>query len=188
VTQYPLPIPYNASVPHWTYLNDTDPGFDPVLASAAGRNPEATPTSPPTVAISSSITPTGNPAISTSGTKSSPNPSSTTSGGGGGGGNKSHTGAIAGGVVGGIVGFALIAAAAFFLIKRRRGTDPNAILGPGQMAYNPTGDQFYEPPKLYNPADPSTYPTPPSGGDSSNSGGYTTNPYQGGRYNGAAEL
>lgn len=93
------------------------------------------------------------------------------------------------GVVGGVLGLALVAALTFFLIKRRRGSgDPNAILGPSPMAYNPTGDQFYEPPKLYNPADPSTYPTPPSGGDSSNSGGYTTNPYQAGRYNGAAEL
>ena len=59
------------------------------------------------------------------------------------------------------------------------------------MTYNPTlGQQNYEPPKLYNPADPSTFPTSVSGGDSSHSGGgnYTTNPHQPGRYNGAAEL
>lgn len=57
------------------------------------------------------------------------------------------------------------------------------------MGYNPAGDQaIHEAPKLYDPSDPTTFPSPLPGDDSSNSGGYTTNPYQGGRYNGAAEL
>ena len=76
-----------------------NPSFDPVLAQSAGRDPEATPTSPPTVAVSSTKTgtsQTGNPAVSTSGTGTLPNPTSTNSGGGGGG-TKNNTGAIAGG-------------------------------------------------------------------------------------------
>ena len=58
------------------------------------------------------------------------------------------------------------------------------------MSYNnPTlVQQNHEQPKFYNPADPSTFPSPVTGDDSSHSGGYTTNQYQTGRYNGAAEL
>ena len=94
------------------------------------------------------------------------------------------------GVIGGLIGLAALAALAFFFLKRRRAGNAGNILGPNQMGYNPAVNdpQFNEPPKLYDPADPSTFPTPLSAGDSSNSGGYTTNPYQGGRYNGAAEL
>jgi hypothetical protein len=84
------------------------------------------------------------------------------------------------GVVGGVVGLAGLAGLAFFFIKRRwGGGDANGDLGPNQV----TLQQNYEPLKLYNPADPSTFPSPMSGGDSSISGGgYTTNSYQSGRY------
>lgn len=94
------------------------------------------------------------------------------------------------GVVGGIVGLAGLAGIAFFFLRGRRGReDHNDILGPNPLAYNPAmGETMFEQPKLYNPADPSTFPTPVSGGDSSYSGGQTTNPFQPGRYNGAPEL
>ncbi|KAF9782585.1 hypothetical protein BJ322DRAFT_1110468 [Thelephora terrestris] len=193
VTQYPLAIPFNASVPHWAFLNDTNPSFDPVLAQSAGRDPEATPTSPSTVPPSSTSTShvSGNPAVST-GTNGSPlNPTpttTTTTTAGGGGGHKNNTGAIAGGVVGGIIGLAALGALAFFL-KRRSANDPNRIPGSSDMTYNlASGQQFADPPKLYDPSDPSTFPSPQSAGDSSNSGGYTTSPYQAGRYNGAPEI
>ena len=84
---------------------------------------------------------------------------------------------------------AALAALAFFLLKRRRERgDYGAVLGAKQTEYNTTNDnQAYGAPKLYDPLDPSTFPTPISAEDSSNSGGYTTN-HQVGRYQGAAEL
>ena len=74
-----------------------------------------------------------------------------------------------------------VVALAFFLFKRRRAGNDNDTSSPNQMGYSPTDDQpFHKPLKLYNPADPSTFPSPPPGGDSSNSGVYTKKPYQGG--------
>ncbi|KAF9647069.1 hypothetical protein BDM02DRAFT_2823162 [Thelephora ganbajun] len=202
VTQYPFDIPYNASVPHWTFVNYTDGAFDPVRAKAAGRDPEATPKAPSVISISSSSTnspPSTNPltgitSTRTSGTGTSSIPPSTSSpstssGGNNSGSTKTNVGAIAGGVVGGVVGLAGLVGLAFFFLKRRRGSGNADVLGPNQMAYNPANTQQpYEPPKIYNPADPSTFPSPISGDDSSHSAGYTTNYYQQGRYNGAAEL
>jgi hypothetical protein len=93
------------------------------------------------------------------------------------------------GVVGGVLGLAALGVLGFFLRRRSQRATPNEILEPNSLTYNPVmTEQVYEPPKLYNPADPSTFPVPVSGGDSSHSGGYTTSPYQAGRYNGAPEL
>ena len=88
------------------------------------------------------------------------------------------------GVVGGVVGLAALGALGFFLKKRGERGNSNGILEPNPLAYNPAmTERVYGPPKLYNPADPSTFPAPIFGGDSSDSDGY-----QAGRYNGAAEL
>ena len=82
----------------------------------------------------------------------------------------------------------LAALALFFLKSRRASADRNGILGPNPSGYNaPMSEAGYEPPKLYNPQDPSTFP-PASAADSSYSGGQTTNPFQPGRYQGAPEL
>jgi hypothetical protein len=92
------------------------------------------------------------------------------------------------GVVGGVVGLAALAALGFFLKKRERGNS-NETLEPNPLASNPAmTERVYGPPKLYNPADPSTFPSPVFGGDSSDSGGYITGSYKAGGYNGAAEL
>jgi len=187
VTQYPFSIPYNASVPHWAYVNYTDSTFDVVRAQAAGRDPEATPSAPSIVSLTSTSSTRGLSTVQPAGTGGSLVPASTGSSGS----SKSNTGAIAGGVVGGVIALAGLAALAFWFFKRRgRGGDPSNsnILGPNQITFNPTPNQ--DQPKLYDPADPSTFPTPISGGDSYSGGGgnYTTNPYQSGRYHGAAEL
>jgi len=196
VTQYPFDIPFNASVPHWTYANWTSGSFDITIAKAAGRDPEATPTNPPVVSISSTSTSSVKSTDKPAGTGTSSIPHSSSSGGNSSGGSnssgssKTNVGAIAGGVVGGVVGLAALAGLAFFFLKGRGGReDPNGILAPNQPVYNPAmSEANYEPPKLYNPADPSTFPTPVSGAESSYSGGQTTNPFQPGRYHGAPEL
>ena len=90
-----------------------------------------------------------------------------------------------------------VAILALFFIKRRGARNSDDIPESGKMAFDSAKDKhFHGPPKLYNPADPSTFPSPPpdggpldSGGDSGgDSSGDTTNPYQDGRYNGNPEL
>jgi hypothetical protein len=93
------------------------------------------------------------------------------------------------GVVGGVVGLVALAALGFFLKKREERGISNETLKPNPLAYNPAmTERVYGPPRLYNPADPSTFPSPVFGGDSSDSGGYITGSYKAGGYNGAAEL
>ena len=93
------------------------------------------------------------------------------------------------GVVGGVVGLTALAALGFFLKKRGERGNSNETLKPNPLAYNPAmTERVYGPPKLYDPSDPSTFPSSVFGGDSSDSGGYITSSYQTGRYNGAAEL
>lgn len=94
------------------------------------------------------------------------------------------------GAIGGVVGLSSIAVLAlFFLIRRRGARNANGVPSPNQMGYNPTHDQEpREPPELYNPAGPLTFPSGVSGGNLLNPDGFTTNPYQGVGYHGAAEL
>ena len=98
-------------------------------------------------------------------------------------------------VVGGVVGLSALAFLALFFLNRRRAWNASNILGPW-MRFNPAHDQqSWKPPKLYDPADPSTFPSPLPGGNPFNPGRYETNTYQhktdtyqDGRYSGAAEL
>jgi hypothetical protein len=76
--------------------------------------------------------------------------------------SSSNTGAIAGGVVGGIIGVALISGfVAWFTIRRRRARSPPSVeyisgqeSDMGVVPYPPNIGR-----KLYDPSDPSTYPT-----------------------------
>ncbi|KAJ7172289.1 hypothetical protein C8R46DRAFT_143001 [Mycena filopes] len=130
-------IPSGTAVPHWAYQNVTaGNGFNSTVAQAQLNAPESTANSQPT-------------------TTSTP--------GGATPGKKSHAGAIAGGVVGGVVLLAVVCIAAFWFIRRRRRNVAPSQTTP--MGYNPSGDitpfstQTH---KLYNPADPSTFPSSPS--------------------------
>jgi hypothetical protein len=94
------------------------------------------------------------------------------------------------GVIGGVVGLVALAILAFFLGKRAgRGSAANATSGPNPFTHNPDmADHNYAQPGSYNSADPLTFPPFVPGRNSSYSGGYTTSPYQPGRYGGAAEF
>ncbi|KAI9508317.1 hypothetical protein F5148DRAFT_930723 [Russula earlei] len=149
---FPKPIPEGTRVPSWAYI---DPGDDwnVTAAQLVGDAPEVTgsvaivPTSTP--GSQSTITPQTSPSsASTSSSKSN-----------------SNAGAIAGGVVGGVVGAALIAGIVAWFALRRRGTRsvPSTAyidsLGGGMEQTVVPFPLTIETPRLYDPSDPSTYPT-----------------------------
>lgn len=133
-------IPSGTAVPHWAYQNVTvDDAFNSTLAQENLNAPESTANSQPT-------------GTATPGASSTSPP------------KKSNAGAIAGGVVGGFVLLAGVSIAVLcFIRRRRRGVAPsNLVQTP--MGYHSTGEitPFSTTPKLYNPADPSTFPSSPS--------------------------
>ena len=85
------------------------------------------------------------------------------------------------------MGLAGLAGLAFFLIKRRgQREDPNAV---PPLAPDPVMTMAgYEQLKLYNPADPTTFPKRVTDGDPSYSTERTVNAFQPGRYGGAPEI
>ncbi|KAF7294789.1 hypothetical protein MIND_01016600 [Mycena indigotica] len=134
-------IPTGTSVPHWAYQNFPSGGsFNATLAQLQLNAPESTST----------------PTATSAPPAASSHPSS----------KKSKAGPIAGGVVGGIAALVLLGIAVFwFLRQRRRG----GTLVPGSVSIRSTGTGEITPytsanptPKLYNPADPSTFPSSPS--------------------------
>ncbi|KAJ6597078.1 hypothetical protein DFH09DRAFT_110975 [Mycena vulgaris] len=132
-------IPAGTAVPHWAYQNVTDAIFNITLAQTQLNAPEST----------ANPNPTGtNLPSNTSGVSSH---------------KKSNAGPIAGGVVGGVVFLALVCMTAFWFIRRRRGAGPSN-LAQTPMGYHDTGEitpfsSALQTPKLYNPADPSTFPS-----------------------------
>ncbi|KAF9013968.1 hypothetical protein BDQ17DRAFT_1404376 [Cyathus striatus] len=151
-TVFPGSLPPGTLVPNYAYDNVSAQGtFNVTIAQFDSSGPESS------GAASSTSSPT-------------PTPST-------GSGKKSNAGAIAGGVIGGVVFIALIAGLIIWLLRRRHNNRiaPSQAYGAGQMApvsFNTTGS--YLPPstpKLYNPSDPSTFPssfsTPPNNSQSS---------------------
>ncbi|KAF7304963.1 hypothetical protein MKEN_01211000 [Mycena kentingensis (nom. inval.)] len=140
-------IPTGTRVPHWAYLAiGEDKGFDPV---AAKQDSQSSP--PESTAIPESST-TSTPPSSTNATATK---------------KSSNAGAIAGGVVGGVVFLlAAVCLVFWFIRRRRRGDAPsNSVQLP--MGYHPSSDitpftSAIPTPKLYDPADPSTFPSSPS--------------------------
>lgn len=193
---FPKTIPYGTSVPHYGYqdislsdlFNVTQARLD-----AATNPPEST-----GVASSTTVNPSSSaPSVgfSTTGTSSvgpSTTPASSSS-------HSSNAGAIAGGVVGGLVGLGLIAGLiAFFLIRSRRAQSHvpasagyGSATTPGYYSAPASAFPVSPPPpmsqqKLYDPSDPSTFPSQPS----PPSGTTFQTSYQGSnnQYHGVAEL
>ncbi|KAH0839430.1 hypothetical protein J3R83DRAFT_205 [Lanmaoa asiatica] len=196
---FPLGIPGGTAVPAWAFQDVTTSDlFNITLAESVGDNPESTATNaqstgslvPTSTFASASLT---NSPSSTSGSTSS--------------GSSSNTGAIAGGVVGGVVGIALIVGAAvFFIVKKRFRILPLARFtsipmtstypSPGDADTTPFTPQM-APPKLYDPSDPTTFPTSPlpttiTSGSSNNiqdpSVGYYSPTTHRGYYSGVPEI
>jgi len=147
---FPNPVPVGTRVPNWAYINSTIGGnWNMSLAESVGDSPEVT--------GSVSVFP-----ISTSGASQSTqtlssvssSPTSTSH-------SSSNSGAVAGGVVGGVVGVTLIAGiVAWFVLRRRRARlAPSSEYMSGQLGEMGQPEPYPLTQKLYDPSDPTTYPS-----------------------------
>ncbi|KAK7690898.1 hypothetical protein QCA50_006000 [Cerrena zonata] len=188
-TVYPHNIPSGTSVPAWAYLDVTrGDNFNATAAKAlADTNPpESTSTSGPSGAVTS---------LSSSTTSDSPlSPPSIVLGPTGRGDSKSQAGAIAGGVIGGLVGLVIVILA-FWYYRKQVGNPSQA---PSTMQVSPEGKQAYSgqimsnqqqsmstltlahqsvaaPIMIYNPNDPTTFPSVSSNNSSGPTTAYTGN-------------
>lgn len=183
VTQYPETIPSSTAVPHWAYLNYTvGDKFDPVTAKAAGGLPEVLAPVPSTISLSSTSSGSGSTSMMVVST-------STSTGQGDNRKKSSNAGAIAGGVVAGLVALAAIGVGVWIFLRRRamsRGNGSSSDYfrvstgAPGMSEHGTETSHL----RLYDPSDPSTYP---SHTDYDPSEPHTTAPHNG-HYSGAAEL
>ncbi|KAH9958294.1 hypothetical protein BC827DRAFT_609932 [Russula dissimulans] len=150
---FPKPIPAETRVPKWAFLDpgDTEGNWNLQDAQSVGDRPEVT--------GSATIIPTATKGSQTTFTETSSSTSSTSSSG------TSNTAAIAGGVVGGVIAACLIAGVvAWFVIRHRRARSaPSVAYMNGQGGNMEQTTVPYplsiESPRLYDPSDPSTYPT-----------------------------
>ncbi|KAI0716780.1 hypothetical protein C8Q76DRAFT_417415 [Earliella scabrosa] len=170
---YPENIPDETAIPSWAYLDLLgDRWNEPAASDFAARGvPESTHSSPPSSTSSplpsteASTSASSQPASTTTGadsgspTADSSNTGSTSS--------KSVVGPAVGGAVGGVALVVLVGAGVFLFLRRRRAQAPppdlpeTAVLSPEHYGY---GSHYGLPPEsektvLYNPDDPSTYPS-----------------------------
>jgi hypothetical protein len=141
---FPKPVPAGTRVPRWAYI-DTSIGnnWDFSAAQLKGGFPEVT----GTASIIPTSTSKAPQSVTSSISESSPSMSH----------HNSNVGAIAGGVVGGIVGAALIAGVVLWFAFRRRHARP---VFQGGEKEQPFPQPFTKgAPKLYDPSDPTTYPS-----------------------------
>ncbi|EDR14361.1 uncharacterized protein LACBIDRAFT_306125 [Laccaria bicolor S238N-H82] len=155
---FPQPLPTGTVVPHYAYLNvQTTDTFNVSLAQTAG-GAESSP-----VATVASNTATGSKTATKSSTVSPTKSGSAAKSG-------PNVGAIAGGVIGGVVILALIAGFIFWLIRRNNRNKappasqmyygPDTASSPPPMSFGGTSTYSAMPtPKVYDPSDPSTYPS-----------------------------
>jgi len=170
-TTFPESLPSGTRVPHWAYLPiGADDNWNAVSAQAALSGPESTATSSST-SLTSSTTSTSATTTATGTQKS----------------KSTNVGAIAGGVVGGVVGLALVLLLGIFLFRRRNSNRvaPSSLIDTSQysgptplvgdkpnLGYNHTGSTMGTsfpapsmnvsgaPMRLYDPSDPTTFPSP----------------------------
>ncbi|KAH9035486.1 hypothetical protein EDB85DRAFT_2143654 [Lactarius pseudohatsudake] len=150
---FPNPVPAGTRVPKWAYINSpTGDSWNISAAQLAGDSPEVTGTVSivPTRFSQSTLTPTSSVSRSGSLSTSSPTPH-----------RRSNTGAIVGGVVGGIVGAALIAGIwSWFAIRRRHARSaPYLDFQGGKKEQLPPYPLAKGAPKVYDPSDPTAYPS-----------------------------
>jgi hypothetical protein len=150
------PIPSSIVVPHYAYLDVVKGNSFNVSAAMVAGGPESTPvsgpTGPTTPAITSTSTPTSSSAAATS--------------------QKLNVGAIAGGAVGGVAFVGIIGALIYFAtMRRRRPSVPtpstytafaSPMMSDGDMKYNSAVPTMTSG-KIYDPSDPSTFPSDPVG-------------------------
>jgi len=148
----PKPVPAGTRVQQWA-LHDPGTNWDPQVAESIGDTPEVTGSATnvvPTQTKQSTYTPSASSSTSSTHT-----------------GGSSNSGAIAGGVVGGVIAACSIAGVvAWFTIRRRRRarSAPSAAYmdGGGGGNMDQTAAPYplsLETLRLYDPSDPSTYPT-----------------------------
>ncbi|KAF8333002.1 hypothetical protein F5887DRAFT_995123 [Amanita rubescens] len=165
--QYPETIQNDTSIPHWAYLDvSIDNGFN-VTAAASASGPDSTAPPPATSTLSTSTPMSASASTSTS---SSASASASTSTSNSSYSSKTSIGAVAGGIVGGIVGMGLIVALVFWVHMRhksQRVVQASARMSVQEILPSPLPD-VNPPPmqsvhplpyKLYNPNDPSTFPS-----------------------------
>ncbi|KAN0140945.1 hypothetical protein V8E53_001389 [Lactarius tabidus] len=139
---FPSPVPAGTRVPYWAYIDiSIGDSWNFSVAQLVGDSPEVTGTA--------TIIPTSTSKAPQSVT-SSISSSSTSH-------HSSNVGAIAGGVVGGILGAALIAGVVLWLAFRRRHARP--VFQGGEKEQPLPQPLAKGAPKLYDPSDPTTYPS-----------------------------
>ncbi|KAG7442072.1 uncharacterized protein BT62DRAFT_922890 [Guyanagaster necrorhizus] len=161
---YPENIPAGTAVPHYAYLSLLSNGTFDFSSAMTDNGAEAT----HVASLSSSATGSSSASASSS---SAP----ATSQGSSGGGSSSNTGAIVGGVVGGVVGLAILVGLTFFFVRRHQRSAAAATTRPTGGDIPPPASAFvdqnltgttYAPAtynKVYDPNDPSTFPTAQNG-------------------------
>jgi len=144
---FPDPLPSTILVPHYAYLDVTiDNTFDVNVAmTAGGTDSSAVPQATSSTSTTSTATATHSVVLS----------------------KKVNIGAIVGGVVGGLAIIAVIGLIAFIIIRKRKQSSPSLIT-PSTSTYVPYASPQMGsahspvPAKIYDPNDPSTYPSYPN--------------------------
>ncbi|KAF8585180.1 hypothetical protein K439DRAFT_1632856 [Ramaria rubella] len=176
LSEFPLTIPANVTVPTWAYLPITASGIWDLTAALDNEEagaPDVSAGGPmPTIPLSSTLSSSSifsTPVSSLGLPTPSPTPAADTA-------RHSSAAVIAGGVVGGVVGILLLCVAglAYYRWKKHAGMeapssvwkgekiDFGGVTSPAPVPSLGYGIGVMEPPpKLYDPADPSTFPATP---------------------------